>query len=76
MESAMTALISARTWQQLLTDESGQDILEYALLASFLGFSAVAGMNVLSAAMKNAYTAWDTAAQSDALVEVQDPKPK
>ena len=66
--------MTTHIWRRLLTEDGGQDILEYALLASFLGFSAVAGVNVISTAMNNAYTAWDAAAQSDALVEVADPK--
>ena len=60
-----------RRW---LTEENGQDILEYALLASFLGFSAVVGIQVIGSAMNTAYTAWDSTAQSDALVEVPDPQ--
>ena len=55
------------------SEESGQDIIEYALLCAFLGFGAVAGVNLLSMAMKNSYVTWDSAAQSDALVEVPDP---
>lgn len=60
-----------RRW---LIEEDGQDILEYALLASFLGFSAVAGMNVIRAALNSTYTAWDAANQSDALVVMPDPQ--
>jgi Flp pilus assembly pilin Flp len=60
-----------RRW---LLEEDGQDILEYALLCSFLGFAAVAAVNLLSGAMNQTYTAWNAAAQSDALVEVPDPK--
>ena len=62
------------TWHRWLTEEDGQDILEYALLASFLGFSAVAGINFLGSAMNTAYTAWDAEHQSDNLVEVPDPQ--
>ena len=61
-------------WHRLLTDENGQDIVEYALLASFLGFSAMAGAEVLRMAMNAAYASWDAAAQSDALVEIPNPK--
>jgi len=59
--------------QRWLSDDSGQDIIEYALLCTFLGFGALVGVNLLSAAMHNSYVAWDSAAQSDALVEVPDP---
>lgn len=68
--NTMTASVLHR-W---LTEEDGQDILEYALLASFLGFSAVAGVNFLGSAMNTAYTAWDAEGQKDALVEMPDPK--
>ena len=61
-------------WHRLLTDEDGQDIVEYALLASFLAFAAMAGVEVLRLAMNAAYASWDSAAQSDALVEVANPK--
>jgi len=66
--------MTASMWYRWLTEEDGQDILEYALLASFLGFSAVAGVNFLGTAMNTAYTSWDSAGQSDALVEMPDPK--
>lgn len=56
-----------------LFDESGQDIIEYALLCTFVGFGAVVGVNLLRLAMHDSYLAWDAAAQSDALVETPDP---
>ena len=64
----MTTIL--RRWQ---TDDSGQDILEYVLLTSFIGFSAVVGVSLLRDAMNSSYSSWDAAAQSDALVEVADP---
>ena len=57
-----------------LTDESGQDIIEYALLCTFLGFGAVAGINILRTAMHDSYSAWDAAGQSNRLVETPAPK--
>ena len=74
MTPTMTALYTAHTWRRFLTEESGQDIIEYALLCSFLGFGAAAGVGLLRVAMDNTYTAWDAAQQSDALVEMPDPK--
>jgi Flp pilus assembly pilin Flp len=61
-------------WQRWLADESGQDLIEYALLCSFMGFAAAGAIGLLSAAMNTAYVSWDAAAQSDQLVEVPDPK--
>jgi Flp pilus assembly pilin Flp len=66
--------MTASMWYRWLTEDDGQDILEYALLASFLGFSAVAGVNFLSSAMNTAYTAWDSAGQTDAVVEMPEPQ--
>ena len=60
--------------QRLLTTDDGQDLIEYALLASFLGFTTVAGVTLIRTALNTTYTAWDAAAQSDELVEVPDPK--
>jgi Flp pilus assembly pilin Flp len=57
----------------LARDESGQDIVEYVLLGSCLGFAAVAAVGLLGDAMGATYQSWDAAVQSDALVEVPDP---
>jgi Flp pilus assembly pilin Flp len=66
--------MTTNTLRRFLIEEDGQDILEYALLASFLGFSAVAGVNVIRAALNSTYSAWDAAGQSDALVVMPDPQ--
>jgi Flp pilus assembly pilin Flp len=57
-----------------IADERGQDLIEYALLGSFIGFATVAGVAAVGTALANAYTNWDAAVQSDALVEVPDPQ--
>ena len=62
-----------QTWTRWLADESGQDLLEYVLLTSFLGFAAVAGLNLLGTALNTTYSAWDLGFQGDAYVEVPDP---
>ncbi|HEV8396594.1 MAG TPA: hypothetical protein VGQ37_20070 [Vicinamibacterales bacterium] len=62
------------TLWRLLTEDSGQDLIEYALLCSFMGFAAAAGVGLLGAAMNTSYVSWDTANQSDTLVEMPDPK--
>ena len=61
------------TFLRWLSDESGQDIIEYALLCTFVGFGAVVGVNLLRIAMHDSYLAWDAAVQSDALVETPEP---
>ena len=70
----MTSQLASRIWKRWLEDECGQDVIEYALLASFLGFGAVVGVSLVSAAMNDTYTAWDDAAQSDTLVEMPEPQ--
>ena len=60
-------------WRWLF-EEDGQDLIEYALLASFVGFAAIEGVSLVRTAMHSTYTVWDTRYQSDALVEVPDPK--
>jgi len=45
-----------RTWQfvrSLLADESGQDLIEYALIAALIAVSAVAAMGSLSKKISN-----------------------
>ncbi len=40
---------------QVLLDESGQDLIEYALVVALIGFSATAGMSSLATAINNAF---------------------
>jgi pilus assembly protein Flp/PilA len=40
----------------LLQDESGQDLIEYALVAGLIGLGAVVAMGTLSTSVKNAFT--------------------
>ena len=47
-----------RTWQfvrSLLADESGQDLIEYALTAALIAVSAVAAMGSLSNKISNEF---------------------
>lgn len=41
----------------LISDESGQDLIEYALVASLIALGAVASMTSVSTAIKNQFTA-------------------
>ena len=45
---------------RLLTEETGQDLIEYALLTAAIGFAGVVGINLLGAAINTTYTSWDT----------------
>lgn len=60
-------------WPRAVTDDSGQDLVEYALLVSCLGFAAVTATALLRDTISATYATWDAAGQSDALVEVPDP---
>jgi Flp pilus assembly pilin Flp len=66
--------MAVNMWHRWLSEDDGQDIVEYALLGTFVGFAAIAGAEVLRAAMNATYASWDKAIQSDALVEVPNPK--
>jgi pilus assembly protein Flp/PilA len=41
---------------QLLKDESGQDLIEYALVVALIAFAATAGMSTLAADINSAFT--------------------
>jgi Flp pilus assembly pilin Flp len=62
-----------RTLRRLLTDESGQDLLEYALLSAFIGLAGVTVFNTIGATMQTSYTSWVNAA--DTAVEMPEPLP-
>lgn len=57
--------------QTLLSDESGQDLIEYMLLASFLAIASWVGVLAVETAIRTTYVTWDTASQ--AIWEVPDP---
>ena len=61
-----------RRW---LVEEDGQDLIEYMLLSSAIGFAGLVAFSFVSDAMNSTYTSWDEAVQSDELVEVPDPVP-
>ncbi len=37
-------------------DESGQDLIEYALVAALIAFAAIAGMNYVASSINNAFS--------------------
>jgi pilus assembly protein Flp/PilA len=41
---------------RLHSDESGQDLIEYALVAALVAFAAVAGMNALALKINEAFS--------------------
>ena len=45
-----------RTLHALHNDESGQDLIEYALVAALIAFAATAGMGTLATDINNAFS--------------------
>ncbi len=50
--------------QNLRQDESGQDLIEYALIAALIALAAVAGMQSVSGGIQSAFTAITTSLSS------------
>ena len=57
--------------RSFITDESGDDLIEYVLLAMVVGTAGAAALNALPAIMNVVYASWDAGAQS--LWEPEDP---
>jgi pilus assembly protein Flp/PilA len=53
MRKAILRLLVKAQW---LKDESGQDLVEYALVVALIGFAATAGMNTLAADINTAFS--------------------
>jgi pilus assembly protein Flp/PilA len=49
--------MNVRALRNLLRDESGQDLIEYALVAAVIGLAAVAAMSSLANNVSNAFSA-------------------
>jgi len=49
-----------KLFANLMQDESGQDLIEYALVAGLIGLGAVVAMTTLSTTVGNAFTAVGT----------------
>jgi pilus assembly protein Flp/PilA len=45
-----------RFWIEFLKEESGQDLIEYTLVAALIGFAAIAGMNTLAGDLNIAFS--------------------
>ena len=52
-------------FRALLQDESGQDLIEYALVAALIGLGAVASMRSLSGKIGTAFTTIGTTVTTD-----------
>ena len=49
-----------RPLADLIADDAGQDLVEYALLTSAIGFACIAVFDTLLAAIGTAYGSWET----------------
>ena len=56
---------------KLLSDDSGQDILEYALLSAAIGLAGILAWQAVTGGIGTAYGGWDTGTQN--LWEPDDP---
>ena len=52
-------------FQDLMSREEGQDLVEYALVVALIAFGAVAGMKVLASGLNNAFTTISTTLAHD-----------
>jgi Flp pilus assembly pilin Flp len=57
-----------RRW---LLDDSGQDLIEYLLLASFIAIASWVGLQLMETAINTTYQSWDKASQE--IWEVPEP---
>ena len=49
-------LLKLSVMLQILKDESGQDLIEYALVVALIAFAATAGMSTLANSINAAFT--------------------
>ena len=49
---------------QFISDDGGQDLIEYALLTAIIAISGVLILSTLSTTMSTAYKGWNTAGQN------------
>ncbi|MGA2831797.1 MAG: Flp family type IVb pilin [Terracidiphilus sp.] len=52
-------------FQDLMSREEGQDLVEYALVVALIAFGAIAGMKVLANGLNNAFITISTTLASD-----------
>ena len=50
---------------RLFADEQGQDLIEYALLTTVVGFASIAVFDVIRTAIANVYGTWNTEANNN-----------
>jgi Flp pilus assembly pilin Flp len=53
-----------RLFARLLHDDSGQDVIEYALLSALIGVVGILIWQNIGVSIRDAYQGWDTGVQS------------
>jgi len=49
---------------RLVADEAGQDLIEYALLTTTVGFASALAFDLIGSAIANTYGSWETGVNS------------
>ena len=66
MKDTMLKLyIKMQNLKSLLSEEEGQDLVEYALVVALIALAATAGMNTLATDISNAFTTIGTTLNAD-----------
>jgi len=65
MGTTFKALTAARLWRRLRRDESGQDALEYALLAAIIGLAGLLVFPSIVSKLSNGYVNNNSQIQAD-----------
>lgn len=52
----MNSILKAYVWATLWKDESGQDLIEYALVVALIAFAAIVGMNSVATGINQAFS--------------------
>ena len=59
-------MVLFRAFRRLFLEDSGQDLIEYALLSGFIGLAGVAAWSGMGTAMHATYDSWVNKALADA----------
>ena len=57
--------VKAQALKNVLRNEEGQDLIEYALVVSLIAFAAIAGMSTLATDINQAFTSIGTKLTAD-----------
>ena len=57
--------VKAQSLRNVLSNEEGQDLIEYALVVSLIAFAAIAGMSTLATDINTAFTGIGTKLTAD-----------